>query len=104
MFEQAFGFDPATFDLSVKSPRGGEEIVHRTRKRSRVVNASPTFTGGQAHFRRLMRHSSSNHWAENEPDPGSRTVTPHPAGDHGRNHDTGQREREDVLQTIRRLL
>ena len=26
----AKGIDPATFDLSVKNPNGGEEVVHRT--------------------------------------------------------------------------
>ncbi len=40
-------------------------------KRSRVANASPTCLGGQAHFRRLRRHSGTHNWAENEPGPGS---------------------------------
>ncbi len=31
MFEQAFkNIDPATFDLSVKNPNGGEEVAHRS--------------------------------------------------------------------------
>ncbi len=40
-------------------------------KRLRVADALPTFIGGQAHFRWLIRHSSTDNWAENEPDPGS---------------------------------